>query len=313
MGVWTYGSPYVYGKQWRNTVNKKLAQKVNCSQFTDIPLSISTTILSSMSRWISHSCCYSSTSFPTILHCISCGRLAWGLTLALDASPASTYSTSFPTLLHCMSCGRLAWGLTLALDASPASTYSTSFPTILHCISCGRLAWGLTLALDASPASTYSTSFPTLLHCMSCGRLAWGLTLALDASPASTYSTSFPTILHCISCGRLAWGLTLALDASPASTYSTSFPTILHCISCGRLAWGYPSTPSRYIPFLTAIIVSFAQMILSVVSSSFSALCLILRIVFSSRHPFKEDLTADGDIGVQSRTDFRISLTDFVA
>ncbi|KAL0231746.1 hypothetical protein GEMRC1_011150 [Eukaryota sp. GEM-RC1] len=37
-------------------------------------------------------------------------------------------------------------------------------------------------------------------------------------------------------------------------------------------------------------------MIICVVSSSISALCLILRIVFSSRHPFKEDLTADGDI-----------------
>ncbi|KAL0239676.1 hypothetical protein GEMRC1_009784 [Eukaryota sp. GEM-RC1] len=127
------------------------------------------------------------------------------------------------------------------------------------------------------------------MRCWSYSSACCRLTTSLSHAPQEQGS-----IMRCWSYSSACCRLTTSLSHAPQEQGS-----IMRCwriifvsasetahVNCVHVLSIIPSTSSRNIP----------QMILCVVSSSISALCLILRIVFSSRPPFKEDLTMDGDV-----------------
>ncbi|KAL0241288.1 hypothetical protein GEMRC1_006523 [Eukaryota sp. GEM-RC1] len=229
-----------------------------------------------MRCWSYSSACRLTTSLShapqdqgSIMRCWSYSS-ACRLTTSLSHAPQDQGS-----IMRCWSYSS-ACRLTTSLSHAPQDQGS-----IMRCWSYSS-ACRLTTSLSHAPQDQGS-----IMRCWSYSS-ACRLTTSLSHAPQDQGS-----IMRCWSYSS-ACRLTTSLSHAPqdqgsimrcwriifVSASETAYVNCVHVLSI------IPPTSSRNIP----------QMILCVVSSSISALCLILRIVFSSRHPFKEDLTADGDI-----------------
>ncbi|KAL0249545.1 hypothetical protein GEMRC1_004775 [Eukaryota sp. GEM-RC1] len=154
----------------------------------------------------------------------------------------------------------------------------------MRCWSYSSACCRLTTSLSHAPQEQGS-----IMRCWSYSSACCRLTTSLSHAPQEQGS-----IMRCWSYSSACCRLTTSLSHAPQEQGS-----IMRCwriifvsasetahVNCVHVLSIIPSTSSRNIP----------QMILCVVSSSISALCLILRTVFSSRPTFKEDLTIDGDV-----------------